>query len=72
MLTHLYLIRAVRPLKQTRMDAIIEATSEGAALQKFQDKRGAFDADADFPYWRDIEIEEIPMLTGEPTMHDIS
>ncbi|MET0653674.1 MAG: hypothetical protein ABWY63_14280 [Hyphomicrobiaceae bacterium] len=73
MITKLYLFRACRPdLPNGRMDAIIEARNEAEARFLFQRNRGYFDPDPDFafPDEYDIEIDELPMLTGEPTFHN--
>jgi len=74
MITHLYLIRAKRPdaLIDDRMDAIVEAECEAAALELFKVKRGYYDAqpDYEFPDDLDIEVEPLPMLTGERTFHN--
>jgi len=72
MLTHLYLIRAVRPRSNMRLDCIIEARDEDDAMELFRYERGAYDSIPDFPDRLDIEIDEIPMLTGEITLHHIS
>jgi hypothetical protein len=72
MITHLFLIRAVRPIRQTRMDCIIEARDESEAWFKFRHDKGADDAQPDFPAWEDVDIDELPMLTGEVYVYDLS
>jgi hypothetical protein len=76
MITHLFLIRARRPdaLPDDRMDLIVEARNHADALELFRVERGYYDPDPDyaFPDEMDIEIDMVPMLTGERTSYNIA
>jgi hypothetical protein len=70
-MTQMFLVRAARPSNpKARLDCFIEAATEERALEHHRIYFGAYDSQPDYPNWRDIEIVDIPDLTGEPRVYD--
>lgn len=69
MITNMYLVRAARPSDGARLDCFVEAPSEGAAWELHKLEFGFYDSQPDYPDWKDVEIVDIPMITGEPRLY---
>lgn len=69
-MTQMFLIRAARPKSGHRLDCFIEAENESDAYYRHRMHFGALDSQPDYPQWQDVEIVEIPDLTGEPRVYD--
>jgi len=69
-MTEMFLVRAARPESGARLDCFIEAENEERALEMHRLRFGFYDSQADYPDWKDIEVVEVPFLTGEPAIFD--
>jgi len=68
-MTQMFLIRCARPGSGARLDCFIEAKDEDAAAEMHRDRFGYYDSQPDYPHWKDVEIVDIPNITGEPRLY---
>jgi hypothetical protein len=72
MITNMYLVLACRPDSLARMDAAVEARSEGDAYEIWRRQFGYYDADPmSFPDYSDVVVTLLPNLTGEPRAYPL-